>query len=180
MTSYIVALGPGSTGVPGVDLASPPAPVQGASQSAAQGDFAQALSAAAPVAARAEVRVVPAVATPGGTLGQEVLASLERFSGRVRALQDMGAAALKDLKHHRPGGPAGAAGMGTIGPPPGPAERRVDTAAPAAPVERLADVFRDSMAQQAKLYGLVTEISLGRSIAGSVNTTMKTLLTQSG
>lgn len=158
------------------------APVAGPATPPSTPGFGPYMQQAQPDAARISapgpaVRAVPAQdlaqvqqpATRSVALGKDVLNSLERFGRQVNTLQKLGT----DVKHAKPG-PA------VQVPQPSPASPTAPANAAGDAGTDLSAVFRSSMESQAQLYGLVTEVSLGRSVSGSVSTTMKTLLTQSG
>ncbi len=117
-----------------------------------------------------------AVRRPGATLGNDVLDTLERFGGKLQDLQKLGSARAA---------PARAAPVRVaFASQPGLSPTMTDAAPAADPFGSLKQgyeqIFGDSMRHQARLFGLVIEVDLGRSVASTATSTAKTLLTQSG
>lgn len=162
------------------------------SHMAQAGDFNKALDLATPAPSQ------PAASNPARTqmlqpsrtdsLGHQVLDTLERFGSRAQELQRLGSEGL-----HKPAAvPSGPAALlnpardatrplaegakpDPKGQAPGDAISQFDD-----PGGQYESVFRDSMARQAKLFGLVIEVDLGKNVASTFTSTAKTLLTQSG
>jgi len=146
------------------------------------GDFTKAMEQAAmpspPTADPARIQALQPTRTD--SLGHQLLDSLERFSGRMQELQKLGTKPVRGT----PGLPSGPAALltpvGNTSSPKGapkldPADEKFDRLG-----AQYDAIFDDSMARQAKLFGLVVEVDLGRSIASTSTSTAKTLLTQSG
>ncbi len=149
--------------------------------------FEQTLDQAAPQVARAQETDLAAphmqTLAPSRTdsLGHQVLDSLERFGGRMQELQKLGARPPRPAQP-LPSGP-GALLNAAMNPVPA-AGRDGGVKDPASATDKLGAqydaIFDESMAHQAKLFGLVIEVDLGRTVASTSTSTAKTLLTQSG
>ncbi len=149
-------------------------------------DFAHTLDQAAPQAARAQETGLAAphmqTLAPSRTdsLGHQVLDSLERFGGRMQDLQKLGARPVRSAQP-LPNGPGALLNPAMN---PVPAGRDGGVKDPASATDKLGAqydaIFDESMARQAKLFGLVIEVDLGRTVASTSTSTAKTLLTQSG
>lgn len=112
----------------------------------------------------------------GANLGQDVLNSLERFGRQVNRLE-------RTSRFDPAGRSAGAGAPPALAPAPaGSAAPGVAGVGPAGPkpATDLEAIFRNSEAEQVKLFGLMIDVTMGHSASSSVNSTMKTLLTQSG
>lgn len=165
-----------ATGLPAAFRATAPLAETGRAVPGADGAaFTSALDAAqpTPVVQRASFPVVSPAQGSTGTLGDDVLRSLERFGRSVNSLQKMGVEAQKSVEalqasRSLPAGPASAAIT------PGGSATRVATQTD------MAEVFKVAMSDQARLYGVMTEVCMGRSVGNSLNQTVKTLLTQNG
>ena len=118
---------------------------------------------------------IQAIRRPGATLGNDVLDTLERFGGKLQDLQKLGA------PHNSPRARPIRTAFATA---PGLSPTMTDAPSTNDPFGSLKqgyeDIFDESMRHQAKLFGLVIEVDLGRSVASTTTSTAKTLLTQSG
>lgn len=149
-------------------------------------DFTQTLDQAAPQAQRAQ-EAAPAnqyvqtlAQSRTDSLGHQVLDSLERFGSHMQELQKLGARPVRPTPQ-LPSGPGALLNpvMNTASIP-----RDGGPKDPVSATDKLGAqydaIFDESMARQAKLFGLVIEVDLGRTVASTSTSTAKTLLTQSG